>query len=67
MPGYRCYFFGADNRILKRVEYEADTDEIAIIEGRARYAEGEFGNGFEVWERSRLLYSKGKERCASAH
>ena len=55
MPGYRCYFFGTDGHIWKRVEYEAESDEFAILEARARYAESRFNAGFEVWLVQRLV------------
>ena len=63
MPGYRCYLFDADDHITRRVEYQADTDALAIIEGRHRYAAnaivfGEFG--FEIWQEGRLIYSEGR-------
>ena len=35
MPGYRCFLFGDDNHIIGRVEYKAETDALAIVEGRA--------------------------------
>ena len=63
MPGYRCLFFTADNHITEPVEFEADTDRLAIIEGRARYAESENRDGFEVWQLSRLVYQKDRLRC----
>jgi hypothetical protein len=61
MPGYRCFFFGADNHILRRVEYYVDTDDLAIAEGRHRYAAqavvfGKFG--FEVWQEARFVHSE---------
>ena len=37
MPGYRCFLFGVDGHIIRRIEYQADTDALAIIEGRGRY------------------------------
>ena len=60
MPGYRCFFYGPDGHIAARDEYLADGDELAIIEGRARYAESEFRDGFEVWELGRLIHSEGR-------
>ena len=60
MPGYRCFFFGIDNHILSRFDFEAESDVLAIIEARAQYAESEFRNGFEVLERSRLVYQENR-------
>lgn len=58
MAGYRCYFFARDGHIQNRIEYEADTDEVAISEARAHYAGSEFRDGFEVWEQARLVYQE---------
>ena len=61
MPEYRCFFFGADNHILRRVEYRADTDDMAIVEGRRHYgAHGVvFGKfGFEVWQEGRFVHGE---------
>lgn len=55
MEGYRCYFFGTNGHIQQRVDYEAESDELAIIEARAQYAESEFKAGFEVWQLKRLV------------
>ena len=63
MPGYCCFFFGPDNHILRRIEYQADTDDLAITQGRERYAAhaivfGQFG--FEVWQEARFVHSEGR-------
>ena len=60
MPEYRSFFFDADNHIKKRVDFVADSDGSAIIEARAFYAESEYRDGFEIWERSRLVYNEGR-------
>jgi len=53
---YRCYFYGRDGHIKERLEYEATTDELAVVEARALYAESRFGAGFEVWQLARLVH-----------
>ena len=55
MTGYRYYFFGKDGHIWQRVEYEAESDELAVTEARERYAESSFIAGFEVWQVMRLV------------
>ena len=68
MEGYRCYFFGTNGHIQQRVEYAVESDELAIIEARARYAESVHGSGFELWQQARLVYAQGRVelKCADA-
>jgi hypothetical protein len=42
--------------IVERAEYEAEDDELAILEARAKYAESKWNAGFEIWDRARLVY-----------
>lgn len=68
MPGYRCFLFGDDNHIIRRIEYDAETDALAIVEGRARYAAhamvlAKFG--FEIWQERRFVYSEDRESQGS--
>jgi len=58
MPSYRCYFYTRDNHIIEHEEYTAANDEQAIVEARAWYAERKNKNGFEVWERARIVYGE---------
>jgi len=58
VPSYRCYFYGRDNHIIGREEYNAATDEQAIVDARAWYAERKSKDGFEVWERDRFVYGE---------
>ena len=68
MPGYRCFLFGDDNHIIRRIEYGAETDALAIAEGRSRYAAhalvlAKFG--FEIWQERRFVYSEDRESQGS--
>ena len=56
LKGYRCYFIGTNGHIVERAEYEAEDDQLAILEARAKYAESEWNAGFEVWDLARLVY-----------
>jgi hypothetical protein len=60
MAGYRCYYFGRDNHIANRMDFDAESDELAIIEARAHYAESEHRRGFEVWQQEHLVYAEGR-------
>ena len=60
MAGYRSYFFKIDNRISERFDFLAETDELAIIEARATYAESLHGSGFELWQQARLVHAQGR-------
>ena len=58
MPGFRCYFYGSDNHIIAREEYTAATDEQAIVEARAWYAERKSKDRLEIWEGARFVYGE---------
>lgn len=62
MAAYRCYFFGTNGGMQQRVEYEAESDEFAIIEARALYAESRFKAGFEVWQELRVVCCENTSR-----
>jgi hypothetical protein len=54
--GYRVYFIGRDGHFADRVGYQAEDDDCAILEARARYAVSEWKAGFEIWDYGRFVY-----------
>lgn len=59
LQGYRCYFIGRDGHFAERVGYQAEDDDRAILEARAKYAVSEWKTGFEVWNYGRFIYRTG--------
>ncbi|HEY3919600.1 MAG TPA: hypothetical protein VGL83_17560 [Stellaceae bacterium] len=58
MAVYTCYFLGPDKRVVMRQDFEAESDEDALIDTRALYAERATRDGFELWNRERCVYSE---------
>lgn len=56
MLEYRCYFLGADGRIVARREFQAAGDSEALIMARVFYAEHPTRDGFELWENKRRVH-----------
>jgi len=49
MQQYYCYFYDRNGRFTSRFDFKAISDDSAIIEARAKYAELKSRNGFELW------------------
>jgi hypothetical protein len=62
MAGYHCYFLDVDGHIEARDDFDADTDEDAIILALARYAKRPAWNGLELWRGKDVIYKKPRER-----
>lgn len=61
MHGYRCLFLQQDGCIGAREEFEAETDNDAVIVARALYAERAARDGIELWEdQRRVLYENSR-------
>jgi hypothetical protein len=52
VPAYRLYRLDGSGKIDSAEWIEADADEAAIGEARARFSDG----GFEVWRAQRLVH-----------
>lgn len=55
MASYRCYFRSLTGRFGSRHDFEAESDEEAIIIARRLYADEEVKSGFELWDGARLV------------
>jgi hypothetical protein len=49
MQQYYCYFYDRNGHFTSRFDFNAISDDDAIIEARAKYAESKSRNGFELW------------------
>jgi hypothetical protein len=58
MHGYRCLFLQPDGCVAAREEFEAETDNDAVIVARALYAERAARDGLELWEDTRRVLSE---------
>ena len=58
MHEYRCLFLQADGCVAAREEFEAETDNDALIVARALYAERAARDGLELWEDTRRVHSE---------
>ena len=63
MQEYYCYFYGSNGHFMSRIDFKAISDEDAIIEARARYAELPHRYGFELWRGPNLIIT---EDCPKA-
>jgi len=58
MHGYRCLFLEPNGRVAAKEEFEAETDNDAVIVARALYAERAARDGLELWEDKRRVLSE---------
>ena len=58
MAGYRVYFLDVQGRITAREEFQAETDEYALVEARALYAERARQLGFELWRTDKIVHKE---------
>jgi hypothetical protein len=56
MHGYRCLFLQSDGCIAAREEFDAETDNDAVIVARALYAERAERDGLELWNKERRVH-----------
>jgi len=62
MLRYRCYFLGAELRVLAMRDFEAESGEEAIAMARTLALEHK-ADRFELWEATRYLHG---EKCPGA-
>jgi hypothetical protein len=55
MHGYSCLFLRPDGCVAAKEEFEAETDNDAVILARALYAERAARDGLELWEDTRRV------------
>jgi hypothetical protein len=55
MHEYSCLFFQPDGGVAAKEEFEAETDNDAVIVARALYAERPARDGLELWEDTRRV------------
>ncbi|HXR85876.1 MAG TPA: hypothetical protein VN728_02850 [Stellaceae bacterium] len=58
MHGYRCLFLRPDGCEAAREEFEAESDNDAVIVARALYAERVARDGLELWEDTRRVLAE---------
>jgi hypothetical protein len=55
MLGYSCFFLQPDGCVAAREEFEAETDNDAVIVAQALYAERAARDGLELWADTRRV------------
>ncbi|HEX3972955.1 MAG TPA: hypothetical protein VHX19_16625 [Stellaceae bacterium] len=58
MHGYSCLFLQPDGGVAAREEFEAETDNDAVVVARALYAERAARDGLELWDEARRIHSE---------
>ena len=63
MQEYHCYFYGPNGRFTSRIDFRAISDDDAIIEARAKYAEMKSRDGFELWRGPNQIIAEDCPKC----
>lgn len=58
MHEYSCVFLQPNGCVAAREEFEAETDNDAVIVARALYAERAARDGLELWEEARRVHAE---------
>ena len=61
MARCRCYFMGADGRLLGAENIESGSDDKAIAIAQEEFFQRAYARGFAVWQTDRLVYVRRAE------
>lgn len=61
MTRYRCYFFGADGRLVGADTIESDDDKEAVARASEEFFQRAYARGFEVWHDDRAVHVRRAE------